>query len=35
VVTTGTCMTPLKVVAGNHVVADFGSLGKTEVRFSN
>ena len=35
VVTTGTCMAPLKVVVGNHVVADFGSLGKTEVRFSN
>jgi 2-keto-4-pentenoate hydratase len=35
VVTTGTCMTPIKVVSGNHVVADFGALGKTEVRFSN
>jgi 2-keto-4-pentenoate hydratase len=35
VVTTGTCMTPIKVVSGNHVVADFGSLGCTEVRFSN
>jgi 2-keto-4-pentenoate hydratase len=35
VITTGTCMTPLKVIPGNHVVADFGSLGSTEVRFSN
>jgi 2-keto-4-pentenoate hydratase len=35
VVTTGTCMTPLKVEPGNHVVADFGSLGKAEVWFSN
>lgn len=35
VVTTGTCMTPLKIAPGTHVVADFGSLGKTEVRFGN
>ena len=31
VVTTGTTMTPAPVVAGDHVTADFGALGKAEV----
>jgi 2-keto-4-pentenoate hydratase len=31
VVTTGTTMTPAAVVAGDHVTADFGALGKAEV----
>jgi len=35
VVTTGTCVPPLEVVAGDHVIADFGALGKTEVRFGH
>ena len=33
IVTTGTCMTPLEIEPGDHVVADFGSLGVVEVRF--
>jgi 2-keto-4-pentenoate hydratase len=34
VVTTGTCMTPLPVVPGDAVVADFGALGSVEVRLT-
>ena len=33
VVTTGTCMTPLELQAGDWVRADFGALGKVEARF--
>jgi 2-keto-4-pentenoate hydratase len=33
VVTTGTCMAPLAVDAGDLVTADFGELGSVEVRF--
>jgi 2-keto-4-pentenoate hydratase len=32
VVTTGTCLVPLPIEAGDHVVADFGSLGQVEAR---
>ena len=34
VVTTGTCMTPLAIEPGDHVVADFGALGRVEARFA-
>jgi 2-keto-4-pentenoate hydratase len=34
VVTTGTCMPPLEVQAGDHVTADFGVFGRVEVRFT-
>ncbi len=30
VVTTGTCVVPLEVAAGDHVIADFGRLGSVE-----
>ena len=33
VVTTGTSMTPLEVVPGDHVIADFGPLGRVEASF--
>jgi 2-keto-4-pentenoate hydratase len=33
VVTTGTCMVPLEVAAGDRVRADFGVLGAVEARF--
>ena len=33
VATTGTCVQPLEVKAGDHVTADFGALGKASVRF--
>ncbi len=33
-VTTGTCIAPAPVVAGDHVVADFGVYGQVEARFS-
>ncbi len=33
VVTTGTCMVPLEIQAGDHVHADFGVLGRVEVLF--
>lgn len=33
VVTTGTCLVPLPIEAGDHVRADFGALGVVEVRF--
>jgi 2-keto-4-pentenoate hydratase len=32
-VTTGTCVTPLPVGPGDHVTADFGELGRVELRF--
>jgi 2-keto-4-pentenoate hydratase len=35
VVTTGTCVTPIAVAAGEHVVADFGVLGRVEARFGS
>lgn len=35
VVTTGTCLIPLPVEPGDHVIADFGSLGTVEVRFGD
>jgi 2-keto-4-pentenoate hydratase len=35
VVTTGTCMTPLELRAGDRVRADFGSLGEVQVRFES
>ena len=34
VVTTGTCMTPLEIQPGDHVIADFGVLGRIEARFA-
>lgn len=33
VITTGTCTTPLKIEAGDIVVADFGVLGRVSARF--
>ena len=35
VVTTGTCMTPLELQAGDCVRADFGALGTVEARFES
>jgi 2-keto-4-pentenoate hydratase len=35
VVTTGTCMTPLTIVEGDHVTADFGVLGTIRVTIAN
>jgi 2-keto-4-pentenoate hydratase len=35
VITTGTCMTPLELQAGDCVRADFGALGKVEARFES
>lgn len=34
VVTTGTCMIPLAIVPGCHVIADFGVLGHVEAHFA-
>lgn len=34
VVTTGTCITPVPVRAGDHVIASFGVLGEIDMRFS-
>ena len=34
VVTTGTCLPPLEIEPGDHVVADFGMLGQVDVRFA-
>jgi len=34
VVTTGTCLLPLPVAPGDHVVADFGEFGSVELRFA-
>lgn len=33
VVTTGTCLVPIAVAPGDHVVADFGQVGTIEARF--
>jgi 2-keto-4-pentenoate hydratase len=33
VVTTGTCLVPLEIAAGDHVAVDYGSLGRMTVRF--
>ncbi|HEX7955126.1 MAG TPA: fumarylacetoacetate hydrolase family protein [Burkholderiales bacterium] len=33
-VTTGTCIAPAQVGAGDHVIADFGVYGRVEVRFT-
>ncbi|PWT73935.1 MAG: hydratase [Proteobacteria bacterium] len=35
VVTTGTCMAPLEVVAGDHVTVDFGTIGRVDVQFGD
>jgi 2-keto-4-pentenoate hydratase len=35
VITTGTCMVPLAVAAGDRVTADFGPIGKVSVSFTN
>ncbi|MDP6590791.1 MAG: fumarylacetoacetate hydrolase family protein [Alphaproteobacteria bacterium] len=34
IVTTGTCIVPAAIVAGDHVVADFGALGRVSVQFT-
>ena len=34
VITTGTCMTPLVIAAGDRVVADFGALGRVSISFT-
>jgi 2-keto-4-pentenoate hydratase len=34
IVTTGTCMIPLAIQPGDHVVADFGAFGRVEARFA-
>ncbi|MDT7723512.1 MAG: hypothetical protein QOI21_88 [Actinomycetota bacterium] len=34
IVTTGTATNPAPIVAGSHIVADFGALGTVEVRFA-
>lgn len=34
VVTTGTCVAPVPIAAGDRVVADFGALGRASVRFA-
>lgn len=34
VVTTGICMVPLAIQPGDHVIADFGPLGRVEARFA-
>jgi 2-keto-4-pentenoate hydratase len=34
IATTGTCMTPLEIQPGDHVIADFGVLGRVEARFA-
>jgi 2-keto-4-pentenoate hydratase len=34
IVTTGTCIVPLEIASGDHVVADFGRLGTVEVRLA-
>jgi 2-keto-4-pentenoate hydratase len=31
-VSTGTCLTPMKIAPGDHVIGDFGNLGRVEVR---
>jgi 2-keto-4-pentenoate hydratase len=34
VVTTGTCLVPLEIAAGDHVEVDYGSFGRMTVRFA-
>lgn len=34
VVTTGTCLKPISIHPGNHMLADFGLFGKVEARFA-
>ncbi|HWA11741.1 MAG TPA: fumarylacetoacetate hydrolase family protein [Burkholderiales bacterium] len=34
VVTTGTCVVPVEIAGGNHVVADFGAIGSVEARLA-
>lgn len=34
VITTGTCVAPLQVEPGDHVAADFGTLGQVDIRFA-
>jgi 2-keto-4-pentenoate hydratase len=34
VITTGTCLTPLDIAPGDHVVMDFGTLGRVEARMA-
>lgn len=34
VVTTGTCLTPIPIESGDHVIADFGELGSLEARLT-
>jgi 2-keto-4-pentenoate hydratase len=34
VVTTGTCLVPLEIAAGDHVAVDYGTLGRMTVRFA-
>jgi 2-keto-4-pentenoate hydratase len=34
VVTTGTCLTPLPIAPADHVIADFGVLGRVELHFA-
>ena len=34
VVTTGTCMIPVEIAHGDHVVADFGAIGRVETRLA-
>jgi 2-keto-4-pentenoate hydratase len=35
VVTTGTCLVPLEIAAGDRVLADFGALGRVEARIAH
>lgn len=34
VITTGTCMPPLEIAPGDHLVVDFGSIGSVDARFT-
>ena len=34
IVTTGACMKPLEIAPGDAVVADYGALGKVDLRFA-
>jgi len=35
VVTTGTCVVPVEIAAGDHVIADFGQFGRAEARLES
>lgn len=35
IITTGTCVTPVPIKPGDHIVADFGTLGSVQVRFAD